>query len=149
MASYTTNLNLKKPAGSENVAIGDINNNMDTIDTAYGTLNSKTTWEDVDFTLGSGVASGAIRIRKMNKLVHIYGAVTLTGHAQWTDYLLADLSAQNIKSYGDWVEAIGLASGNGACVNIELRGDGTLYARILGATLVDDGIRFNLVCSIA
>ena len=41
MASYTTNLNLKKPAGSENVAIGDINNNMDAIDTAYGTLNSK------------------------------------------------------------------------------------------------------------
>ena len=40
MASYTTNLNLKKPAGSENVAIGDINNNMDTIDQAYGTLNS-------------------------------------------------------------------------------------------------------------
>ena len=43
MASYTTNLNLKKPSGSENVAIGDINNNMDTIDTAYGTLNSKST----------------------------------------------------------------------------------------------------------
>ena len=43
MASYTTNLNLKKPAGSENVAIGDINNNMDTIDTAYGTLNNKLT----------------------------------------------------------------------------------------------------------
>ena len=40
MASYTTNLNLKKPAGSENVAIGDINNNMDTIDQAFGTLNS-------------------------------------------------------------------------------------------------------------
>jgi len=41
MASYTTNLNLKKPAGSESVSIGDINNNMDTIDQAYGTLNSK------------------------------------------------------------------------------------------------------------
>lgn len=41
MASYTTNLNLKKPAGSENVAIGDINNNMDTIDNAYGTVNDK------------------------------------------------------------------------------------------------------------
>ena len=40
MASYTTNLNLKKPAGSENVAIGDINGNMDTIDTAYGSLKS-------------------------------------------------------------------------------------------------------------
>ena len=43
MASYTTNLNLKKPAGSEAVAIGDINNNMDTIDQAYGTLNGKIT----------------------------------------------------------------------------------------------------------
>ena len=41
MASYTTNLNLKKPAGSENVSIGDINNNMELIDSAYGTLNSK------------------------------------------------------------------------------------------------------------
>lgn len=40
MASYTTNLNLKKPAGSENVAIGDINNNMDTIDQAFGTLTT-------------------------------------------------------------------------------------------------------------
>ena len=41
MASYTTNLNLKKPAGSENVAIGDINNNMDAIDTAYGEMDNK------------------------------------------------------------------------------------------------------------
>lgn len=41
MASYTTNLNLKKPAGSENVSIGDINNNMDLIDNAYGPLNAK------------------------------------------------------------------------------------------------------------
>ena len=40
MASYTTNLNLKKPAGSENVAIGDINNNMDAIDAAYGPIDS-------------------------------------------------------------------------------------------------------------
>lgn len=39
MASYTTNLNLKKPAGSENVSIGDINSNMDAIDQAYGELN--------------------------------------------------------------------------------------------------------------
>ena len=41
MATYTTNLNLKKPAGSENVSIGDINNNMDTIDSAVGTLNDQ------------------------------------------------------------------------------------------------------------
>lgn len=57
MASYTTNLNLKKPAGSENVAIGDINNNMDAIDAAYGTLNSKfryfTGFESCTFTLAN------------------------------------------------------------------------------------------------
>lgn len=41
MASYTTNLNLKKPSGSEAVVIGDINGNMDTIDTAIGALNNK------------------------------------------------------------------------------------------------------------
>ena len=41
MATYTTNLNLKKPAGSENVSIGDINNNMDTIDSAVGTLSDQ------------------------------------------------------------------------------------------------------------
>ena len=50
MASYTTNLNLNKPAGSENVAIGDINNNMDIIDQAVGTLNSKTTGKVVNNT---------------------------------------------------------------------------------------------------
>ena len=33
MASYTTKFNLKKPAGSENMNIADINGNMDTIDT--------------------------------------------------------------------------------------------------------------------
>lgn len=39
MASYTTNLNLKKPAASEKVSIADINGNMDIIDTAYSTVN--------------------------------------------------------------------------------------------------------------
>ncbi len=41
MASYTPNLNLKKPAGSENVAIGDINGNMDLIDTAVGNITTR------------------------------------------------------------------------------------------------------------
>ena len=40
MASYTTNLNLKKPSGSENVAISDINGNMDTIDSAFGNVQN-------------------------------------------------------------------------------------------------------------
>lgn len=36
MATYTTNLNLKKPATSDYVSIADINDNMDAIDTAIG-----------------------------------------------------------------------------------------------------------------
>ena len=34
MASYTSNYNLKKPAGTENININDINGNMDIIDAA-------------------------------------------------------------------------------------------------------------------
>ena len=34
MATYTTNMGLKKPAGDENMNIGDINGNMDDIDAA-------------------------------------------------------------------------------------------------------------------
>lgn len=41
MATYTTNLNLKKPTTSENYNVLDWNNNSDKIDTAYGTLNSQ------------------------------------------------------------------------------------------------------------
>lgn len=39
MASYTTNLHLKKPAASEKVSIADINGNMDILDAAYDTVN--------------------------------------------------------------------------------------------------------------
>ena len=38
---YTTNLNLKKPAGTDPADITDINDNMDTIDSAMYTLNGR------------------------------------------------------------------------------------------------------------
>ena len=38
MATYTTNLDLKKPAPSDKIRIADINNNMDTIDEAVGDI---------------------------------------------------------------------------------------------------------------
>lgn len=41
MASYTPNYNLKKPADSDSYDIADHNGNMDKIDTALNTLNSK------------------------------------------------------------------------------------------------------------
>ena len=39
MATYTTNLNLKKPEGTESQQIADINDNMDTIDAFVGLQN--------------------------------------------------------------------------------------------------------------
>ena len=40
MATYTTNLNLKKPAGSDTADIGDINANMDLIDAGVKLLQT-------------------------------------------------------------------------------------------------------------
>lgn len=40
MATYTTNLNLKKPAQSDKIRIADINNNMDDIDAAFGPIGN-------------------------------------------------------------------------------------------------------------
>lgn len=41
MASYTPNYNLKKPATTDNVAIADLNGNMDTVDTQLKTLSDQ------------------------------------------------------------------------------------------------------------
>lgn len=41
MATTTTNLGLKKPAYSDSADVKDFNDNMDTIDTAVGTINDK------------------------------------------------------------------------------------------------------------
>ena len=40
MATYTTNLGLKKPAQSDKIRIADINNNMDDIDAAFGAVGN-------------------------------------------------------------------------------------------------------------
>lgn len=80
MASYTTNLNLKKPAGSENVAIGDINNNMDTIDTAYGTLNSKIDTYIFNKTYSVTTSStGAVSVETADKPHRFVGALLTSG----------------------------------------------------------------------
>ena len=44
MATYTSRLNLKKPAGNENINISDINGNMDLIDAEVTYRNQRTTW---------------------------------------------------------------------------------------------------------
>ena len=55
MASWTPNLGLRKPALTDNVNVAsDINGNMDIIDSAYDTLNSKfTTLETITLAEGT------------------------------------------------------------------------------------------------
>ncbi len=83
MASYTTNLNLKKPAGSENVAIGDINNNMDVIDQAYGALSDQIAKQTIAI---SGVTSdhtidtNSSLISKIAGIVYDRLSITLTSN---------------------------------------------------------------------
>ena len=43
MATYTTNLNLKKPATTDTASIADINGNMDTLDAALAFSNKNAT----------------------------------------------------------------------------------------------------------
>ena len=42
MASYTSHYNLKKPAGTEDINVNDINTNMDAIDAAIYSVSDKT-----------------------------------------------------------------------------------------------------------
>lgn len=53
MATYTTNLNLKKPATSDKVRIADFNNNFDTIDDAIGEVGSTSLKDMIDDVQGA------------------------------------------------------------------------------------------------
>lgn len=68
MATYTTNFDLKKPAGDENMNINDINGNMDDIDTAL----RKT--DEAVAIVAKGNVHGAIN---SGEYVYVYNHSTL------------------------------------------------------------------------
>lgn len=68
MATYTPNLDLKKPAGDENMNINDINGNMDTIDNAL----RKT--DEAVAIVAKGNVHGAI---SSGEYVYVYNHSTL------------------------------------------------------------------------
>lgn len=82
---YTTNLNLKKPAGTDNVKISDINENMDTLDSNIKTLQDKAltvtagTWTPTA-TTGGGTVSASGNYYKIGKLVFVQFDMTLTAN---------------------------------------------------------------------
>lgn len=70
MATYTTNYNLKKPATTDYVAIGDLNDNFDKIDTKLKSLDSN--------KLGTtDTAYGATRDGSGNVIADTYQEVNL------------------------------------------------------------------------
>ena len=73
MASYTPNLNLKKPAGTEDINVADINGNMDILDTAIKTLRDAWTTTSVSptKTVDSKWTSGTITLRKHAGIVMV------------------------------------------------------------------------------
>lgn len=55
MATYTTNLNLKKPAQSDKIRIADINGNSDDIDAAFGAIGTSSVATQIG-NIESGIA---------------------------------------------------------------------------------------------
>jgi hypothetical protein len=111
MASYTTNLNLKKPAGSENVAIGDINNNMDIIDSAVGTLNSNFSNQSIKY-FACGSSNSKVRIKFADANEHrilIFGSTIGNATILAVSYYRGATQATIISSHGTYtVTANGL-----------------------------------------
>ena len=108
MASYTTNLSLKKPAGSENVAIGDINNNMDTIDSAYGTLSNqkaKVVYEDIAITNAHGVGISAATSYRCSNTKFLSAIVIGTNYITVVPYTYSNLVYCTLKNIDDMSNA--------------------------------------------
>lgn len=83
MATYTTNLNLEKPATSENFDLLKINANWDKIDSYAGTVNGKfSTIEDKKITRVSGTSyfteRDAFKARRVGNTIAIFSYVNIT-----------------------------------------------------------------------
>ena len=73
MASYTPNLNLKKPAGTEDINVADMNGNSDILDTAIKALRDfvAITSAVPTQTAGSKWTGGTMRVRKRSGICEI------------------------------------------------------------------------------
>ena len=121
MASYTTNLNLKKPAGSENVAIGDINNNMDTIDQAYGTLSDQIGKQSTTAT----VDSSYVNTPSLNSVVKSASMISVAITVQAKANISAETPFASIPSGYRPVGNIRFTGRNGGVSDISMFGIST------------------------
>ena len=145
MATYTTNLNLKKPAGSENVSIGDINNNMDTIDSAVGTLSDQIasvsgtttpTYPDADVT--SQGSTPCLYIKSVSSITLKLSIKITNAQTGYSNRKVVNLNLPNaIKPTYAIDSLIGNGDGDGfTFVSLATDGKLTIYPQKTGTTYV-------------
>ena len=99
MATYTTNINLKKPAQSDKIRIADFNGNADSIDDAFGAGFGQSSAPSVDDEINS-LASGLAIISNGD----VHAAITagqyvyVRGHSTLDDGLY--IASSNISANG-------------------------------------------------
>ena len=90
MASYTTNLDLKKPAQSDKIRIADINGNMDDIDAAFGAIGDTSVATQVsDIRAGMAIVS----VSNTHDAIASGEYVYVTGHDTLDDGLYVATAA--------------------------------------------------------
>lgn len=119
MASYTSNYNLKKPAGTENININDINGNMDIIDNALVKANESLTTFNANIT-----AAERARYNRFGKVVIIGLTFTVgTAISGTTDILFTGAPAAQTSTRAILTQA---NANNGANIRLEVDTSGNI-----------------------
>ena len=119
MASYTPNLNLKKPAGTENMNINDINGNSDIIDAALVKTSGSLTTINTNIT-----AAERARYNRFGKVVIIGLTFTVgTAISGTTDILFTGAPAAQTATRGHLTQA---NANNGVNIRLEVDTSGNI-----------------------
>ena len=124
MATYTTNLGLKKPAQSDKIRIADINNNMDDIDAAFGDVGNTSVADQMgDIRSGMAIVStgNAHDAIAAGQFVYVMGHDTLDDGLYTANSALAanaTLSSSNVTAVsGGGLNALNSNMANKLTVN--------------------------------
>jgi hypothetical protein len=119
MASYTPNLNLKKPAGTEDINVADMNGNSDIIDAALVKTNESLTTFNANIT-----AAERARYNRFGKVVIIGLTFTVgTDISGVTDILFTGAPAAQTSTRGILTQA---DASNGANIRLEVDTSGNI-----------------------
>ena len=119
MASYTPNLNLKKPAGTEDINVADMNGNSDIIDAALVKTSGSLTTINTNIT-----AAELARYNRFGKVVIIGLTFTVgTAISGTTDILFTGAPAAQTETRGHLTQA---NANNGVNIRLEVDTSGNI-----------------------